>query len=72
MLNGLIMPGTTPTHIFTIPPEITNIVDLRIVYAQNREVRLTKKMEDCAIEQNTITVTLSQTDTFKFDSGKMV
>ena len=64
--------GTTPTHIFGIPFDVSNIADLRIVYAQNNTEVLVKKLTDCVVEGHTIKVTLSQEDTFKFDSSKKV
>ncbi len=64
--------GTTPTHIFTIPFETELIADLRIIYAQNGEEKIVKKLADCTVDGQTITVTLSQEDTFKFDCSKKV
>lgn len=63
--------GTTPTHNFTIPFDVSFIADLRISYAQTKEV-LTKTKEDCTLNDKTITVKLSQEDTFKFDCSKNV
>lgn len=64
--------GTTPTHIFSLPFEASIIADLRIIYAQNGEEKVVKKLEDCTADGQTITVTLSQEDTFKFDCSKTV
>ena len=61
------MQGTTPKHTFTLPFSTTLISNVQIVYAQNSEVVLIKEMADCDLEDKTITVDLSQEDTFKFD-----
>ena len=58
--------GTTPTHIFNVPIDTSTISDLRIVYGQNDEAILTKKLEDCTLEPKAIRVRLSQEDTYKF------
>jgi hypothetical protein len=64
--------GTTPTHEFTIPFEVSLIDDLRISYAQSDKEILVKTKGDCTLEGNTITVTLSQEETFLFDCSKNV
>jgi hypothetical protein len=58
--------GTTPTHTFTLPFDIDVIKSLKITYAQGGEVMLTKRKEDCILEGDTVTVKLSQEDTFNF------
>lgn len=58
--------GTTPTHTFNIPFD-TSIMDVRVIYAQNNNVVLTKIGEDCKVENKTVSVTLTQEDTFLFD-----
>jgi hypothetical protein len=64
--------GTTPTHIFTIPFDTSLISDLRISYAQNGEEIVCKCKNDCTLEEKTITVELSQEDTFKFECYKQI
>lgn len=59
--------GTTPTHTFNIPFDVSNIAMVRVIYAQNNNVVLTKTNEDCVLEDNTVSVTLTQEDTFLFD-----
>lgn len=61
------MRGTTPKHTFNIPFDVSIIKELRVVYLQGK-VCVVKKNEDCILEGETITVNLSQQDTFKFDS----
>jgi hypothetical protein len=64
--------GTTPTHIFTIPFDTALIADLRISYAQCGKEVVVKKKEDATLDGQTITVKLSQEETFNFDCSKRV
>lgn len=62
--------GTTPTHTFELPFDVSLISDLRLSYAQGDEVIITKKMEDVTLSEQTVTVRLTQEDTLKFDPTK--
>ena len=64
--------GTTPTHIFTLPFGIETIKTIQIIYAQSGAEKLTKSNEDCMLDGNTVTVKLTQEDTFLFDDGVCV
>lgn len=64
--------GTTPTHNFRIPFESSTLEEVRIIYSQNDEQILVKETADCEMDGNTISVTLTQEDTFKFDCKKCV
>jgi hypothetical protein len=64
--------GTTPTHTFNIPFDTSLVDEVKITYAQEDEIILTKGTTDCTLENNAIKVTLSQEDTFKFDHAKAV
>lgn len=64
--------GTTPTHTFTIPIDVSQIADLRISYAQDNNVLLTKSIKDCVLKGKTISVTLTQEDTLKFNSSTQI
>lgn len=64
--------GTTPTHTFNIPFDTSAVNEVKIIYAQDDEVVLEKRTEDCALEGQTISVTLTQDDTFRFDCKKAV
>lgn len=64
--------GTTPTHTFTIPIDVSLIKRLKIIYVQNNETILTKELDDCDVENNMLNVTLTQEETFEFDHGKPV
>lgn len=64
--------GTTPTHTFEIPLEVSYIADLRLSYAQGGEELITKNKTDVTLEGQTITVKLTQEETLKFDHSKSV
>lgn len=62
--------GSTPTHKFNIPFNSALIDKLQIVYAQNDREIFIKEKADCVLDGNTITVTLAQEETLKFDCYK--
>ncbi len=64
--------GTTPTHTFTLPFDVTLVKEIRILYAQDRNMLVTKETADCVMEGSAVSVTLTQEDTFKFDCEKHV
>lgn len=64
--------GSTPTHVFTLPFGVETVKTVEITYAQNEEVKLKKTDVDCALEGNTVSVKLTQEDTFKFDEKPLV
>ena len=66
------MKGTTPTHTFTIPCDATMVDKVKIVYSQDDVVVLEKRTSDCTLNNNTIEVTLTQEDTFRFNHKKVV
>ena len=64
--------GTTPTHTFNIPFDTSMVKEVKILYAQDDVKILEKKNGDCTLAGQSISVTLSQEDTFLFDSKKPV
>lgn len=66
------MCGTTPTHVFTLPFDVSIIKEVRIVYAQNKEPVVIKNTPDCTLNGNEVTVKLTQKDTLSFDYRKTV
>lgn len=64
--------GTTPTHTFTFSVDLSNVKDFVITYVQNGAIVLEKKKKDCTIDENKITVTLTQEETLRFDHASMV
>lgn len=59
--------GTTPTHTFTLPFDTNLVKCVKVIYAQNDRVILTKKTDDCILSENKVKVKLTQEDTFAFD-----
>ena len=64
--------GTTPTHTFTIPFSVNNVADALIVYAQGEEEVLRKTVRHCHMDGNTLSVDLTQEETFLFNCNKKV
>jgi len=62
--------GTTPTHIFNLPFDTSLVADLRIIYAQNDKEILVKKLEDCTLEGQSVSLILKEWETFLFDCSK--
>ncbi len=72
---------TTPTHTFTLEIDPNTITALNITYAQGTgkccngkdvEIILVKTLADCVIEDNAISVTLTQEETNLFTEDLMV
>lgn len=55
--------GTTPSIIFTLPFNVSEIKNCEVYFGQNDELIITKAMEDCSLSENHLTVTLTQEDT---------
>lgn len=64
--------GTTPTHVFALGIDAGLIKDLRVIYAQQGRVLVKKELGDCTVNGGEVTVKLSQAETLRFDSNKMV
>lgn len=63
--------GTTPKHTFTIPFDTSELDDVRVIYGQDDVVLFKKETADCSLAGNTISVTLTQEETLKFDASKL-
>ena len=61
--------GTTPTHNFVLPFEVEKVAEVEIIYQQNDKTLLTKHIEHCTLKDSTISVTLTQEETFCFKEG---
>jgi hypothetical protein len=66
MLHGYIIRGTTPTHEFELPYPRALIEDVRVIYGQKGKALFTKTINDCVIEDNKISISLIQEETFLF------
>ena len=64
--------GTTPTHTFNIPFDTSMLKEIKVLYTQNDALVLEKYTSDCKLDGATISVTLTQEDTFLFDYKKVV
>lgn len=64
--------GSTPAHIFTIPIQTSLISCVRVIYSQKDKVIILKETEDCTLDGNTITTTLTQEETFLFNCNDYV
>ena len=64
--------GATPRHTFTVPFKTDLIKELKITYAQNKKTVLEKYLADCEVEENSVSYSLTQEETFLFDSNTMV
>lgn len=64
--------GTTPTHLFTLSIDTSDLKCVRIIYAQDDKVVFVKQTSDCVLDGKTVKVTLTQEETLKFDCKKDV
>lgn len=60
--------GTTPTHTFQLPVDVSTLKEVKIIYAQSNKEVLTKYKENCAADGTSVSVTLSQEETLKFSA----
>ena len=63
--------GTTPTHSFTLPFPTESIKAVRIIYAQNDKPIIVKNTDDCTLQDNTVSVRLSQTETLSISADNI-
>ena len=64
--------GTTPKHIFKIPFDTSTVEKVKVSYAQKDNLILSKDTEDCILLDDTISVELTQEDTFSFNKNDLV
>ena len=62
---------TTPTHIFTLPFDTTEIEKVRLIYAQGETPVIVKELAECQCDGQTLSVTLTQEETAKLDCKKV-
>lgn len=62
--------GTTPTLIFTIPFDCTQITALNLCFVQQGEIVLEKDLESCRLEKDSLQVSLTEQETLLFDAKK--
>lgn len=64
--------GTTQTHTFTIPFNLSLVSKLRITYKQGDKVVITKTEQDIKKEGANIIVSLTQQETLMFNDSSIV
>lgn len=64
--------GTTPTHTFTLPCDASMVKEVMIIYAQGDAEIFHKDTENCVLGGETVSITLTQEDTFLLDHKKSV
>ena len=60
--------GTTPTIVFHLPFNVSEIRNVEVYFAQNDELLVEKGKEECVLSGTTLAVTLTQEETLRFDS----
>ena len=68
----MMIPGTTPTHIFNLPFEASLVQAVRVFYAVEGRVVLQKNTSDVILEGSKVVVHLTQEDTLKFRGSEAV
>lgn len=63
--------GTTPSFTFKLPFNIELLSNAKVTLRQG-EVILEKKLCDCATTENSLTVRLTQDETFMFDCKSVI
>lgn len=63
--------GTTPSLTFKLPFEVAMLANAKITLCQE-DVQLEKKLCDCETTEDSLTVKLTQEETFMFDCNSIV
>lgn len=64
--------GTTPTNIFNTDVSLVGCDVLYITYKQNDKTVIEKALDDCAVEDDKVTVTLTQEETLALNDIEQV
>ena len=62
--------GTTPTVTYNFPFAVSSIVKFRMYFLQGNDTILTKSESDCTFDGQTVSVTLTQNETYQFSAKK--
>lgn len=62
------IPGTTPTHTFSIPVDATALAEMRITYKQGDTIVMQKGKNDCTLSGKKAVIRLSQEDSLLFEN----
>ena len=63
--------GTTPTLTFELPFEVAMLSNAKVTINQEN-VQLEKRLADCETTENSLTVKLTQEETFLFDCNSRI
>jgi hypothetical protein len=63
--------GTTPTLTFKIPFEVSMLSNAKVTFLQG-DIRLEKKLSDFTTTEDSLTIKLTQEETFLFDSDSPI
>lgn len=66
------MIGTTPTHTFTLPFDVSLVKTIKVIYAQKGVQVLCKRGEGCQLDGKKVVTRLTQEETFLFDCRELV
>ena len=58
--------GSTPKHEFALPFDVSLVKEFKVTYKQKGKIILEKYLDDFVIDGNTLSVTLTQEETFLF------
>ena len=64
--------GTTPTITYNFPFAVSGISKIRIYFLQGKDTILTKNENDCTISGQSVSVTLTEEETYMFNAKKRV
>lgn len=64
--------GTTPTHTFTLPFDVSIVADVSVIYQQDKVIIVKKDKSDCSLGGDTISLKLTREETLSFDYLKPV
>ena len=63
--------GTTPTHTFTLPFDKREVKSVEATYAQKEKQILRKVLDGTTMDGKTVSITLTQEETFDFRAGEL-
>ena len=64
--------GSTPKHEFTLPFDVSLVREFKVTYKQQKKIILEKHLVDFEVNDNTLSITLTQEETFLFDEGVII
>lgn len=64
--------GTTPTITYNFPFAVSSIDKIRIYFLQGKETIITKDEDDCTMADQSVSVTLTEEETYMFNAKKRV